>query len=392
MSPLRSVELAALKAEKKAQREKAVESRKSRTPQLMRALEAGGKETEDEATFRHIQAEEDAAWKQAVELSIQAAKDDEAIRSARMELPRSAFKHGTTAPPPLLKRSSSGRMRASAHLHSPQAQEKDKKSTSMARCPVCDGPFPMAQVDSHLDTCLTERALEDDPDLVKSQSTQELDSSVSQSATSNPKKRPLETRDGDDAMHLSPPTKKLADSISLDNDCMIIGESGFESKHSYYYSDGEDDEEMDEDRLQDASDEDDDRNYKRSVRDIHKYHHLHQYPQQQGSVPKDAQSPLRSSAPAQFHSTVLPTAPPSSPPHAPAAAPSAPQVVIPNSGGLFNIVQFTTPSELECPICFEEFRPGQIGIRLTCLCLYHDKCISSWLQRKPRNCPSHGDY
>ncbi|KAJ2619032.1 hypothetical protein GGI26_006152 [Coemansia sp. RSA 1358] len=42
----------------------------------------------------------------------------------------------------------------------------------------------------------------------------------------------------------------------------------------------------------------------------------------------------------------------------------------------------------ECPICFEDFEPGQRVARLNCLCTYHQWCISDWLQRTPA-CPVH---
>ncbi|KAJ2513977.1 hypothetical protein GGI11_004243 [Coemansia sp. RSA 2049] len=42
----------------------------------------------------------------------------------------------------------------------------------------------------------------------------------------------------------------------------------------------------------------------------------------------------------------------------------------------------------ECPICFEDFEPGQHVARLNCLCTYHQPCISEWLQRTPA-CPVH---
>ncbi|KAJ2007432.1 hypothetical protein GGI04_001523 [Coemansia thaxteri] len=42
----------------------------------------------------------------------------------------------------------------------------------------------------------------------------------------------------------------------------------------------------------------------------------------------------------------------------------------------------------ECPICFEDFEPGQHVARLNCLCTYHVLCIREWIQRTPA-CPVH---
>ncbi|KAJ2852439.1 hypothetical protein IWW36_000326 [Coemansia brasiliensis] len=42
----------------------------------------------------------------------------------------------------------------------------------------------------------------------------------------------------------------------------------------------------------------------------------------------------------------------------------------------------------ECPICFEDFEPGQQAARLNCLCTYHLSCIRDWLARTPA-CPVH---
>ncbi|KAJ2570309.1 hypothetical protein IW140_002402 [Coemansia sp. RSA 1813] len=42
----------------------------------------------------------------------------------------------------------------------------------------------------------------------------------------------------------------------------------------------------------------------------------------------------------------------------------------------------------ECPICFDDFEPGQRVARLNCLCTYHQPCINDWLQRTPA-CPVH---
>ncbi|RDX53968.1 hypothetical protein OH76DRAFT_1453700 [Lentinus brumalis] len=42
----------------------------------------------------------------------------------------------------------------------------------------------------------------------------------------------------------------------------------------------------------------------------------------------------------------------------------------------------------ECVICLEEFVNGSTVARLSCLCSFHNACLSSWLQRG-RNCPVH---
>ncbi|KAI1796260.1 FYVE zinc finger-domain-containing protein, partial [Ganoderma leucocontextum] len=42
----------------------------------------------------------------------------------------------------------------------------------------------------------------------------------------------------------------------------------------------------------------------------------------------------------------------------------------------------------ECVICLEEFLKGSTVARLSCLCSFHNACLSSWLQRG-RSCPVH---
>ncbi|KAH9938547.1 uncharacterized protein B0H18DRAFT_866827 [Fomitopsis serialis] len=44
--------------------------------------------------------------------------------------------------------------------------------------------------------------------------------------------------------------------------------------------------------------------------------------------------------------------------------------------------------ECECAICLEEFVKGSTVARLSCLCSFHNACLSSWLQRG-RSCPIH---
>jgi len=405
---LRAVDAATLRAEKKLQREQLKSEARQNQAQEWQKRQEQSREHQEEANFRA-----------ALELSMQAEKEDEARRLARFESARataqfaaataSAAAASASTSPPLLKRNSSGRFRASAHplpTHSWPSHDKEKKSTSMARCPVCDVLFPIAQVDSHLDNCLTEKALQDDPNLTRTHSggsAQDLLQEMAQPGTGTPnsKKRHLEGDHGDEeSSYYSPATKKPADPSTIDNDCVIIGESGFDPKRSYYYS--EDDEMDDYDSL------DEDEELESRFRDRHR----RDSELRDGNrpiLPVDGVDPLHASAPSVFSATPTtvsvspsrPTAAPLSPPLTTSTAatarmaisvPAVPHVVIPNSGGMFNVVQFNTAQDSECPICFEEFQPGHIGIRLPCLCLYHDKCITSWLERKPHNCPSHGDY
>ncbi|QIW98463.1 hypothetical protein AMS68_003981 [Peltaster fructicola] len=49
--------------------------------------------------------------------------------------------------------------------------------------------------------------------------------------------------------------------------------------------------------------------------------------------------------------------------------------------------------EQECPICFEEFQPGETLGRLECLCRFHHKCIREWwVRRGPGMCPVHASH
>ncbi|KDQ20611.1 hypothetical protein BOTBODRAFT_100253, partial [Botryobasidium botryosum FD-172 SS1] len=43
---------------------------------------------------------------------------------------------------------------------------------------------------------------------------------------------------------------------------------------------------------------------------------------------------------------------------------------------------------VECVICLEEFTKGSLVARLSCLCTFHNNCLSAWLQRG-RSCPVH---
>jgi len=43
---------------------------------------------------------------------------------------------------------------------------------------------------------------------------------------------------------------------------------------------------------------------------------------------------------------------------------------------------------IECVICLEEFAENSLVARLSCLCSFHNACLSSWLQRG-KSCPVH---
>jgi len=43
---------------------------------------------------------------------------------------------------------------------------------------------------------------------------------------------------------------------------------------------------------------------------------------------------------------------------------------------------------VECVICLEEFLKGSMVARLSCLCSFHNTCLTSWLQRG-KSCPIH---
>lgn len=44
----------------------------------------------------------------------------------------------------------------------------------------------------------------------------------------------------------------------------------------------------------------------------------------------------------------------------------------------------------ECPVCYEDFKPGDAIGRLECLCVFHEKCILEWFARKGvGSCPIH---
>jgi len=44
--------------------------------------------------------------------------------------------------------------------------------------------------------------------------------------------------------------------------------------------------------------------------------------------------------------------------------------------------------DLECTICFDEYKLGQMCARLECFCVFHKPCLDSWLSRK-QCCPLH---
>ncbi|ORY96888.1 hypothetical protein BCR43DRAFT_440430 [Syncephalastrum racemosum] len=44
----------------------------------------------------------------------------------------------------------------------------------------------------------------------------------------------------------------------------------------------------------------------------------------------------------------------------------------------------------ECPICFDEFKAGDKVARMICLCSYHHRCLTDWLERG-KGCPVHYD-
>ena len=50
------------------------------------------------------------------------------------------------------------------------------------------------------------------------------------------------------------------------------------------------------------------------------------------------------------------------------------------------IITLNEINEKECIICFEEYKEGDIIIELDCKHIYHDPCISKWLQ-KDLSCP-----
>lgn len=50
------------------------------------------------------------------------------------------------------------------------------------------------------------------------------------------------------------------------------------------------------------------------------------------------------------------------------------------------IITLHETNEKDCIICFEEYKEGDIIIELECKHIYHDPCISKWLQ-KDLSCP-----
>lgn len=48
----------------------------------------------------------------------------------------------------------------------------------------------------------------------------------------------------------------------------------------------------------------------------------------------------------------------------------------------------TSQGDPECPICFEEMKPGDKVGRLECLCVFHYDCIKSWFRKKSQKLKS----
>jgi ferredoxin len=47
--------------------------------------------------------------------------------------------------------------------------------------------------------------------------------------------------------------------------------------------------------------------------------------------------------------------------------------------------------DVECAICFEEFKRGQVIYRMNCFCIYHSTCINTWFKKNNNKlCPVHG--
>lgn len=314
---------------------------------------------------------------------------------------------------------------------------------NMAECPVCRNPFPMAQIDSHLDSCLSEGAINDlqeqdrasekrreDDDLElairesarlekEANDTSTASDSLNRSSASAAemeveavsKKRPAPSapdvlsnetlrRKPSNGTAIGPfkrfsPAPLPAPSVAtpapaetpVEDDVIFIG-----VQPGRYFSE------------QDSDDSEDEYGFARNANLWRKMTaDREEEPKHAFGVPNRAAGTL--AAPIQVWaapSPVLaaptapsPTAPSATPkkaPTAPAPPPRAP-VNLPNSGGLFSERHFTCDQDdKECPICFEEFKKDTVGIMLPCLCLYHLHCIRDWLERKPRNCPSHGDF
>jgi hypothetical protein len=418
-----------------------------------------------------VEAKEEEELKQAMELSLEEERLAKAYEDAYRRLTSSAptktpplsrksssnkgkskethdsfgASHFTSTippnPPTLSKRSSSGRIKASAHPFQPLIlNDKAEKTTSMAPCPVCSIPFPIAQIDAHLDFCLNESALKDMENEDTHPSTMDEDKT---------KKRSLPM--GDEVMKHSPAAKKQSGEPLVDDlDCMIVdGPHGAQKRahHFFYYSDGEKDE--DEDTDENSLDKEI-RYYARNPKSEQEeeeledsYHSPNSYSDSSSSESEDSDAkdhlpplyPASDQTPAAKRyresiafanrlgvvvskrtpsstrtkyivpkSTKLggsksgtmapaPSLASSTSSSFPTHLPKQPPITIPNSGGMFSEVPFKTDQpDKECPICFETFNANDVGVMLTCLCLYHHRCIASWFQIKPRNCPSHGDF
>lgn len=311
-----------------------------------------------------------------------------------------------TSPEPLLFGST-----ASAPPTTTVSSDSKSDTRNMAPCPVCQQLFPMAQIDSHLDYCLSERALNDIEEQEHAKEMQkeqdELEWALRESQKVNGdidgvisrKSSALERLSSNDLSSLkkrpsSTPAELLLTTSAkrpappIEEDCVIIG-----VQPSKYFSERGDDDDSDEETFP---------RYKASSTPsrvpTNDAHHFGIYPRSESL--NQLSSSVGSAAPSSplqpVSSTKLPSTPLSPPPPAKSSAPptpARPPINIPNSGGLFSERHFTADQDdKECPICFEEFKQNDIGIMLPCLCLYHLPCIQSWLERKPRNCPSHGDY
>lgn len=63
-------------------------------------------------------------------------------------------------------------------------------------------------------------------------------------------------------------------------------------------------------------------------------------------------------------------------------------VLMADPRAVFNLREGNPLIDTECSICFEDVQVGDRIARLSCLCYYHEVCISSWLSRG-HHCPFH---
>lgn len=332
---------------------------------------------------------------------------------------------------------------APVNIPSPPTAKPTIDTRNMAECPVCHGSFPMAQIDSHLDSCLTERAItdmeeqdrasekkreQDELELAirESERLDKLEASNNASITSdslnrssssaadlevNAKKRPAPsspdallndtlTRKQSNGASIGPPSKRFSPapppppssasapsassstapaSKPAEDDIIFIG-----VQPGKYFSEQADSDESDEEA----------RGIWNQMVAEHRNERLQHLQHAFGVPTRGTNQTLPTTNKSAPTAPVAPAAPPPKPATPKAApAPPRPPVNLPNSGGLFSERYFTCDQDdKECPICFEEFKKDSVGIMLPCLCLYHHHCIRDWLERKPRNCPSHGDF